>query len=242
MAVTATDIHWYKAASGDSEGGAMGVVEITGTAKNNFWPQISDAERAAGGTRTRKWFVENQNATDSLLVPSVYIYQTPTNTTEQLGIGFNDADDDDPTQGNMTAWTANAVLAAVSDGSDTRTCTVYGLSNSGTPVRETITLTGTSEVVTITSWSVVYGVHLSALSGSRLVTVKQGSGGTTRGTIGTGQVMCFLWLSPTSKVAGIRLPDLAAGAEYGFWDKITWTAGVGSVRPTQSVVAVEENT
>jgi hypothetical protein len=242
MAVTAADIHWFKAASGDSEGGGLGAVEITGTAKNNFWPQISDSERVAGGTKTRKWFVENQNATDSLLVPSFYIFQTPTNTTEQLGIGFNDSDDDDPTQGNMTAWGASAVLAAVSDGSDTRTVTIYGLNGSGTPVRETITLTGTSEVVSVATFSVVYGVHMSALSGSRTVTIKQGSGGTTRGTIGTGQVMCFLWLTPSSKATGIRLPDLASGQEYGFWDRLTWSAGVGSVRPTQSVVAVEENT
>ena len=240
MSVLTADIHFYRAATGDSEGGAIGGTEITGTALNNFWPSVSDAERTAGGTRIRKWFLDNASGTDSLALPVVWVFQTPTYTTEYLGLGANSADDADPAQGNMTAWAATALVELVSDGADTRTATITGRDGSGGPQSEDVVLTGTTPADSISTYSVVYGVVLSGVSSSRTVLVKQGAAGTTRGTIGTSKLTCWLWVLATTKGAGLALPTLGSGQDMGFWDKLVWSAGAGSIRPTQSVIAVEE--
>lgn len=240
MSVTASDIHYFKSATGDTAGGALSGVEILGSTLNNFWIDVSDAERTAGGNRTRKWFLTNSHSTDSMLVPSVWVSQTPTGTTERLGVGFNDTNDSDATQGNMTAWGSNAKVALISDGADTRTATIVGLNTSAVPTSEDVTLTGAVEVLSGTTYSVVYAVHLSAVSMSRSVLVKQGTGGTTRGTIGTGKVTCWLWVTATNKAGGIRREDLVAGSDFGYWDDISWSAAVASARPTTSQISAEE--
>ena len=91
---------------------------------------------------------------------------------------------DTATRPSLTQWSANAVAAVVSDGADTRTVTVTGRLASGVVDSEVLTLTGTSEVVGAKTWERVLKVVLSTTSGSRTVTLKQGSGGSTRATIG----------------------------------------------------------
>lgn len=240
MAVEANDIVWYEATNGSSDGGTKGSTPVTAT-KGDFWPNISDAERLAGGTRYKKSFMANEHGTDSLVAPVVWVKTPPQNMTEQIGLGFDDADDDTPLAGNMSEFSADAVVALVSDGPDTRTATIYGKDDSGVATREDVVLDGTNEVVSTTTFSVVYGVKLSAESGSATVTVKEGSGGTTRGTIAPNTEVCFLWLTASAKASGIALPDLIAGGAYGFWHKQVWTASIGAVRPNTSKIGYEES-
>lgn len=240
MAVSAADVVWYKASAGASDGGSKSATPVTST-KGDFWPNVSDAERTAGGTRIKKSFLTNEHATDSLLAPVVWISVVPTNMTEEIGLGFDDADDDANTQGNMTALGANALIALVSSGADTRTATIIGLDASGNPQQETVTLNGTTEVVSVGTYSAVYAIHLSAESATLTVTAKQGAGGTTIGTIGPNVEACWLWIAATSKASGLKLADLIAGASYGFWHRQTWAAGVPAVRPDESRISVEES-
>jgi hypothetical protein len=240
MSVTVADIEFQSSSNGSSSGGTRSGAEYS-NAKGAFFSNIADVSRLAGGSQTRKWFLYNGSGTDAMISPSVWIQSEPTYCNEEIGLGFDDTEDDDAAQGNMTAWGANAVAALVSSAADTRTATVYGLSATGLPVLENIVLTGATEAVGTQVFSVVYGVKLTATNPTNTVTIKQGSGGTTRGTIGPNAISAFLWLSPTSKGAGIRLPDLAPGASYGFWDRITWAASTPGVRPANSIIAAEEN-
>jgi hypothetical protein len=91
---------------------------------------------------------------------------------------------DTAAQPTLTQFTANAVLAAVSSGSDTRTLTVKGRLPSGAISTETITLNGTTEVTTNTVWERILTVTLGSASPTLTVTIKQGAGGTVVGTLG----------------------------------------------------------
>jgi len=242
MSVSTGDISHLQSANAGSSGGAISASGITSGVKNNVWPDIDATSLAAGGTTYRKTFWKNTNGTDAMLAPVVYTPVMPTNATLELGIGYDSSSDDDAAQGNMTAFGANAVVGLISDGADTRTATIYGLDASNNPVSEAVVLTGASEVLSATTFSKVWMVRLSATDGSRTVTVRQGSGGTTRGTIGPSKLLCFLWVTAgTAKASGIALPDLPAGQNYGVWRKLTWTAGAGTVRPNTLTVQIEEN-
>jgi hypothetical protein len=244
MAVSASDIVQYLSSDAGSTGGAISGSTTTSGVANNVWPDITDGERLAGGAKYRKTFWKNNHATDSMLEPVIYCPVFPTNMTLKIGIGINSSSDNDSAQGNMTAWSANAKVALVSDGADTRIATIYGMDNSGTPVptTETVTLTGASEVLSVATYSKVWSVSLGATDGSRTVTIKQGSAGTTRGTIGISKIACWLWVTAgTAKASGIYLPDLAAGQSYGIWRELTWSAGAGAVKPNSLTVAIEEN-
>lgn len=244
MAVTASDILQYLSSDAGSTGGAISGSTTTSGVANNVWPDITDGERLAGGTKYRKTFWKNNHATDSMLEPVIYCPVLPTNMTLQIGLGVDSSDDGDSAQGNMTPWGTDAKVALVSDGADTRVATIYGMDNSGTPVptTETVTLTGASEVLSVATYSKVWAVSLSTTDGSRVVTVKEGTGGTTRGTIDISKVTCWLWITAgPAKANGIYLPDLAAGQSYGVWRALEWSAGAGSVKPNSLTVAIEEN-
>lgn len=239
MPVVGTDLKLYQASEASSSGGAISGTEIVSGVTNNLFPTVTSAEAAAGGSRTRKAFMTNTHATDTLPAFSFWIATPATSTTDELAIGFDDPDDDDPAQINMSDFGADSVLALVSSGSDARQATVVGVNDSGDPASETVDLNGTTEVLTSTTWSIVYGVHLDATSGSRTVTVKQGSGGTTRGTIGPNKVMCSNWISASSKGAGLLLEALDAGDSVGIYVRMTWAAATGDVDPNALVLAAE---
>lgn len=239
MAVSATDIHFYRSTNGSSAGGSRSPTEITNNVKNNLFDDVSDASRIAGGSQTKKWFFRNQHATDALLSPLFWFSEPPLGLIEEVGLGFDDADDDTATAGNMTAFTAADVVAAVSSGPDTRSITIYGIDGTGAAVTETLNLSGTTEINGVVAFAKVWGVLASA-EATTVITIKQAPGGPTRGTINANQKTCFMWVSPTLKANGIRLPDLAASASFGFWDRITWEAGADAYRPNTSVFAYEE--
>jgi hypothetical protein len=83
----------------------------------------------------------------------------------------------------FTQMTANSVIAIVSDGADTRSVTITGRRPNGIIDSETLTLNGTTEVVGTKTFERLLKVLAATTSASRTVTVKQGSGGSTLGTI-----------------------------------------------------------
>lgn len=242
MSVSASDIHFYRSANGASAGGTRSPTAITNAVKNNLFDDISDASRVAGGSQVKKWFFRNENATDSLVSPLFWLSQPPQNLTDEIGLGFDDGDDDTANAGNMTAFTAASVVAAVSSGPDTRSLQVYGVDSLGAPQIDNLVLNGTTEVLGTVIFAKVWAVKAAAELGTNTVTISQGSGGATRGTIAANTETCFLWLSPVVKANGMRLPSLGAGASFGFWERITWAAGATAVRPNTSILSYEEGT
>jgi hypothetical protein len=206
------------------------------------WPDITDSQRVAGIVLYRKTFWKNTHATDAMVAPVLWVSTVPSSAAFVIGLGADSADDTDAGQGNMTAWSGAAQVALISDGADTRVATIYGLDDSGTPVpvTETVTLTGASEVLSVNTYTKVWGVFLSAVDAGRIVLVKQGTGGTTRGTIGLSKKGCWLWVTATTKGGGIAMPDLAAAQNYGLWRRLTVSAGASPVRPNVAVLRIEE--
>jgi hypothetical protein len=173
-------------------------------------------------------------------MPVIWNFQQPTNMSQQVGLGFDDSNDGDSSQGNMTGFSADAQVALTSSAADTRSVDLWGLDGSGIPQTETVVLNGTTEVLSVGTYSVLYAVHIASTS-STTVLVKEGSGGTVRGTISSGKVACWLWLDATAKVVGVTLPSLPAGDNYGVWLGQTWIAGAGGVRPDADILAIEES-
>jgi len=88
----------------------------------------------------------------------------------------------------MTQLTSNSVIAAVSDGADTRTLTVTGRLATGAIDTEALVLTGAVEVVGAKTFERILKLVLSGTDGARTVTVTQGSSGPTRATIGPNEL------------------------------------------------------
>jgi hypothetical protein len=77
----------------------------------------------------------------------------------------------------FTQMTANAQIALVSSGADTRQVTVMGRKPDGTLVTENVTLNGTTEVLTTNTYERLLRATASATHASNTITLKQGSGG-----------------------------------------------------------------
>jgi hypothetical protein len=239
-----TDLKEYKSLNALSDGGAISATEITPGVDNNLWPDISGAQAAAGGTDYRKTFRKNTHGSLTWKAVQTYIKQQPQGATVSIGVGINHADDADALQGNMTAFSAGAKVALISDGADVRTATILG-EVSGVYTTENVVLTGASEVLSVATFTKVYTVYLSALDGSRTVTVKQGAGGTTRGTIGPNKKLCFLWRTGAdidTRAEGFMHGDIAVGGIIGVWFKRVWPAGTTAVSTTSEIARSEGDT
>jgi hypothetical protein len=219
-----SDIGWYLSSSGASEGGAMSATPITSAVDNNVFPDVSSSSRIAGGTMIRKVFLANDHATDDYIAHAIWISTAPSHSTGYIGLGFDDADDDETDAGALTTFSGAAKVSLRSDAADTRAVDVYGLVG-GTPTKETMTLNGAAEVLSTATFDAggVYALH-TTVSGSRIITIKEGAGGTTRGIIGIGYSNIFLWITAASKSVGLWLPLLAAGSGDGIWQKVVWSA------------------
>ena len=240
MAVIGSDLHWYLSSSGASEGGAKSATEITDAVDNNVFSDVSDSARVAGGSQIRKIFIANENGVSSYLSHGIWVHVVPTNATPYIGLGFDDSGDADSAAGSLDDFTVAAKVSLSSDGADTRTCTVYGLVGT-TPTAEAVVLAGAAAVLTTATFDHVYAVHADAISGSRTVTIKQGSGGTTRGTIAVGLTNCFHWIaSATSKSTGLRMPALPTGQAEGIWERFDWAPDVGAVTGNDFALKTEE--
>lgn len=241
MPLTNADIVYYPSLTGSSEGGAKSGTPLVSGVDNNLWSNLSSIDLLAGGVRHRKIYIANDSASDDWVDPVTWISLPATNMTEVLAIGVDSADDDDPTVGGtMVQFVTPAVLEAVSDGGDTRTLTIRGIDDSDVPTTEDIVLTGTTPVDSVALWSVIYGVFASATSGSRTVLLKEGVAGTTRGTLIPGSLSQFVWISASSKVAGIQYVTVGAGEAIPVWWRQTWDEGVSGVRPNDDRITAEE--
>src|SRR4051812_31181094 len=105
MSISGTDMVEYPSTSAGSTGGVINTASaITSGVANNVWPNEDDAARAAGGTLYRKTYWKNTHSTDAAILPCVFGSVLPVNETLAIGIGLNNAADDDPLQGNMSAF------------------------------------------------------------------------------------------------------------------------------------------
>lgn len=109
-----------------------------------------------------------------------------------FGVASIPTDDVSTTGGNIDAtsrpaldlWSAAAKVSLTSDGTDSRTAAIVGRLADGTLATESaLALNGATEVLSVNTYAYVESITLSATSGTRTVTIKQGTGGTTRGTI-----------------------------------------------------------
>ena len=257
MAIVSADLKEYKSNSANSDGGAITATEVVDNTDNNLFTDITGDEAAAGGTEYRKAFRKNTHATLTWQNVVTWLQSQPTNAALSFGFGIDHADDADGAQGNMSAFSVNAVVAVVSDGVDTRQVTVVGEDASGNKQQEVLTLNGITEVVGALTFSKLYGAYASALSGARIVTIRQGSGGATRGTIGINKKISFIWYgrrysagSPVdaeggnmaSKATGMKYGDIAAAGNFGIWYRLTWPAGAGAVTANSTQVKSEGDT
>jgi hypothetical protein len=238
----AGDIALYESDDAGSTGGAISANTIASGVPNNLWANISDAERIAGGARYAKVFWKNNSLTDAATAPVLYAATLPTGCTLSMGLGFDDSDDADPLQGGLAVFGANAYVALASDGADTRSATIYGVDSTGlVPLTEVVALTGDTEVLSANLYSKVWAVFLSSTDAARTVSIRQGAGGTVRGTIATDKQATWMWVtSPATPGAGIILPDLAPGGLHGLWLRLQWTAGTPSVRPNGMTLTFAE--
>jgi hypothetical protein len=81
-------------------------------------------------------------------------------------------------------FSAAAIVEVVSDGADVRTITVTGRLATGVVDTEALVLNGAVAVQGAKSFERILKAVASAGSGARTVTLKQGAGGTVRGTLG----------------------------------------------------------
>lgn len=94
MTVASTDIKLYlSGGSGNTDpnasiGGAISTTQVSATALNNLFDNVSDAEALAGDTNYRCVFVKNTHATDALTAAKAYILSnTPSSdTTDTIGL------------------------------------------------------------------------------------------------------------------------------------------------------------
>ena len=257
MAIVSSDLKEYKSNATLSDGQDISATEVVDNTDNNLFADVTGDQAAAGGMQYRKIFRKNTHATLTWQNVVTWLLSQPTNAALSFGFGFNHADDADGAQGNMTPFGANAVVAVVSDGADTRQITAVGEDASGNRQQETLTLNGTTEVVGALTFSKLYGAYASAISGSRSVTIRQGSGGTTRGTMGINKKISFLWFGKkysgaslvnaeggdmASKAAGMKSGDIAPAGNFGLWYRLMWPSGAGAVTANSTQVKSEGDT
>lgn len=257
MAIVSADLKEYKSTNANSDGADISATEVVDNVDNNLFTDITGDEAAAGGTEYRKIFRKNTHATLTWQNVVSWLLSQPTNAALSFGFGLNSIDDADGAQGNMSAFGANAVVAVVSDGVDTRVITVVGEDTSGNKQSENLTLNGTTEVVGALTFSKLYGASIASLSGARIVTIRQGSGGTTRGTIGINKKLSFIWYGKkytgaslgnaeggdmASKAAGQKAGDIAPAGNFGLWYRLTWPTTAGAVTANSTQVKSEGDT
>lgn len=219
--------------------------DTTVAKKNNLFPDVSAAQATTGITLYRKFFRKNNSTTDTWYAVVNWIAKQFQNAAVSIGLGIDSADDADPAQGNMAPMTANAQIALVSSGADTRVVTLKGLDANGNPITENVTLNGTTEVLSASTFSKLYLAYVNSLNTSNTITIKQGSGGATLGTIGPNKKVSFLWFGKKvdasnnivnaeggdvpSYDTGIKIGDISPGGYFGIWVRLMVPAGASAV-------------
>jgi len=242
MPVTTSDIKLFKSANGDSAGGAATGTQVTGSAKNNFFADISDIERSSDGERFRKAFIGNDHATDSLLQPSYWFFPDVTGfEPTMIGYGIDSSDDDAALAGDLTDVSAAAQIEVVSTAADTRVITVVGIQDgTNEQMIDQITLTGTTPVLGTITFIHINAVYASAEHATNTVTIRQGAAGTIRGTIPNNRIITFRWIQADDETTALKTPDLIAGGRTGIWIWQSWLAGAPAQRPASPRLMYKE--
>src|SRR5262245_45901398 len=125
--------------------------------------------------------------------------------------------------------TANALIGVISDGADTRTVTVQGRNAAGAVIQEVITLNGAVEVMGALTFERILTITLQSSSATRTATVRQGTAGPTRATIGINEITRTSLVRQRASQAGI-----AIRYEKTFWrnNHATLTLNSAQVRLT----------
>lgn len=239
MTVQQEDLTFLQSEDVGSAGGAVSGVEIVSGVDNNLIPDITEPEATAGGTLYRKWFMRNDHVEDTLPDYGIWVAAEPDEVAEAMAVGINDTDDDagDPLLWDLTPLTGDALIELSSDGPDTRQVRLCGLNTAGDPVEELVTLNGTAPVLSVVTFSALYAA--SVASGSQIVTIKEGSGGTTRGTLPATSVLNALWYEPASLSTAIKRVALAPGEVHGYWSRYVWDPGTPEQLDNFSAIAVQ---
>lgn len=241
MPILDTDLEYYKSSNTDSDGGTITATAITNAVLNNLFPDVTSAEALAGAIKYRKCFVKNNHGT--LTWQNVVYWRSAdtTSTTEEIWIGLGTADDANGSN-ELSALTSNAQIELVSDGADTRNVTLVGENASGERTTETLALNGITPVLSTNTYSKLYLVYVSATDASRIVTVKQGAGGTSRGTIGASVKSAILYFNANTKADGIELGNIAPAGSQGLWLKRIVSAGTAAETDNQGTIECEGDT
>lgn len=233
------------------------VVNTPIATKNALLPDVTAQQANDGITVFRKFFRMNANPTVSWTEVRAWLPNQLTNSAISFGVGLNHADDNDGTQGNMTAFSANSVVAVVSDGVDTRTVTIVGENATGVRQVENLVLNGTTEVVGSLIFARVYFVSVPALDGARTITIRQGAGGTTRGTIGINRIVCFLWFGRRASggviidaeggniltdIVGLRLGEVVANGNIPIWVRMSVPTGANAISNNTAHIQIRGET
>ncbi len=119
----------------------------------------------------------------------------------------------------FTQFSSSAKLSLTSDGADTRTVTVVGRLGSGVIATETPALNGTTEVLTTNTFERIESVNIASSSGTRTVTCKQGSGGSTIATVPINEVGFHMSFQKAASSTG----------SLNRYEKIFWLNNHGSL-------------
>lgn len=236
--LVASQIAFYRSSNTDSDGGTISTTRIDDATLNNVFPDVTPDEALAGASTYRKIFVKNLNGAINWQNASFWRGQATDSEDDEISIGIGTSADLDGSS-ELTAFTADAYVVLSSDGADTRVVTLVGEDNAGTRLTETVTLTGSTPVSSANIYHKLYLASVASVSASRIVTVKQGSGGTTRGTIGLNKYSAITYFSPTTKETGIKVGTINHGASQAIWLKRTVSAEASQYSANRMILSAE---
>lgn len=86
MAITASDIKFYKSDGTDSTGGAISATEITDNTLNNLFDDVTGDEASSGAVEYRKIFVKNTHGSLTWQDVKVWISSLTASTDDEIDI------------------------------------------------------------------------------------------------------------------------------------------------------------
>lgn len=128
----------------------------------------------------------------------------------------------------FTQFTSSAKLALISDGSDTRNVTIAGRDSTGALSTEVVALTNAVEVLSVNTYERIQSVNAASSSGTRTVTLKQGTGGTTIATIPVNEVGVYMMFQNSFSSTGTQVRT----------EKLFWKNTNGTLTLTSSTVTL----
>lgn len=225
MPIASTDIVYLKSANDDSEGGAVSVEQIEDATLQNLFESVAAADVSDGLTTYKKIFAKNNHGSINWQNVVAWISQITPSEDDEISIGIGSSNDTDGSN-VLSAFTANAVVAVISsDASDVREVTLVGENAAGARVTEVLTLTGLTQVVGSQVFSKLYLAYVSSVLNNVTISIRQGSGGTVRGTIGSLKYSAILYNNPLTKAAGFELGNINFGNSQALWLRRIVAAG-----------------